>query len=869
MRSLRLWAAVSAAALSTIFVGCGGGGGGSPGSNNPALVHLLTTSVPDGTTGVFYDATFQAEFPHPPGVFYVVGGTLPPGSKLDKHTGQLTGYLRQVGTFNFSLGARDGSDAGIPGNRDPSFGEDRRDFSITVALGPPNLLPQTIPAAQFNASYGYQLDVAGGTAPYTFALTGGTLPNGITVSSTGFLGNFAAQGGAAPFDFTVTVTDAAGLTDTENFQMQVVTLPLIILTSDPLPPAAQNFPYFVQLQLASAGGGAPINWSQNPPVAGETDLTTIGMQITPGGALQNDPAFPGPTTVGTFTFTARVVDFAAQVATRTYHLTVNPGPVLTSISPNRSVQPGPYTATGGNFQFGAKLIFKPGPNQVVITPTFVSATTLTFASAPATPVGGGGAVAVQVLNPDNGSFTKPAAFIFAASNIIFTTTPSFPTPQSALSSTGLDTGDVNKDGFADFVHCGSNSFWCNASGTTPGVDLMLNNPGATGGVFNAAAPAFTRVQLSTTDDWYGVKLSDVDSDGDLDVVAVGRSGGTDIVRVWINPFPAAFTAAATFQTTVLNQQGTVDPNTGSPYTTKISDMALGRMTGPDVIPDLAYTMNEGTRSSFNGSTFTYTGGSVASMKGNGTGTFSGLDLATNIVDNLTSGGAVAMGQFNGDNQSDVVVADGQGGMQNYWWGNGPAAQSALFLPSSSSTGFFTGFTPLARNANSSVMEHIGAAAGDINADGRDDLIVPACTNLSGGGTAGLYAYQGSSGGSFTAFSVTNPPTVPPWRYPCIFDADFDVPLDIAVTAAGGRIDFFHGRTGATGPQWKQTVTITTNSPNLGHIASGDFDADGRPDVVVCTSFLADYIDRVGAFGAPTTRGLGGVQGVFILLNNSN
>jgi hypothetical protein len=861
MRALRLPAAIAAAALSMVLAGCGGGGGGSPGSNNPALVHLLTNSVPDGTTGVFYDATFQADFPNPPGVFYVVAGTLPPGSKLDKHTGQLSGYLRQVGTFNFSIGARDGSDPGIPGNRDPSFGEDRKDYTVTVALGPPNLLPQAIPAAQFNSSYGYQLDVAGGTAPYSFALTGGALPNGITVSSTGFLGNFAAQGGAAPFDFTVTVTDANGLTDTENFQIQVVTLPLIILTSDPIPQGAMNFPYFLQLQLASSGGGAPITWSQNPPAAGETDLTTIGMEITPGGALQNQPAFPGPTAIGTFTFTAKVVDFAAQVATRTYHLTINPGPVLNSITPNRSTTPGPYTASGLNFQPGAKLIFKPGPNQVIVTPVFVSSTTLTFNATPATPAGGGGAVPVQVLNPDNGSFTKPAAFIFAASNIIFSTTASFPTPQTSLSSTGLDTGDVNKDGFADFVHCGSNSAgWGNATGTNRGVDLMLNNPAATGGTFNVAAPAFTRVQLSTTDDWYGVRLADVDSDGDLDVVAIGRVGGSNVVRAWINPYPAAFTAAASFQTTTLNYQGT--------YTTKVNDMSMGKITGPDVLPDLAYAMQDGFHSSFNGSTFVYTGGSVATMKGNGTGTFSGIDIRNAIVDNLGSGGGVTTGQFNGDTQADTVVSDGLGGADAWWSGRGTQGQSGLFLPSSSSTGFFAGLTPLARSTGAGVVEHIGATSGDVNGDGRDDLVIPAHTILSGG-TAGLYAYSGSSGGTFTQLAVTNPATVPAWRYPCVFDADFDVPLDIAVTSSGGRIDFFHGRTGTTGPQWKQTVTITTNAPNLGRIAAGDFDADGRPDVVVCTSFLSDFNNPFGAMAAPTTRGLGGVQGVFILLNNSN
>ena len=39
------------------------------------------------------------------------------------------------------------------------------------------------------------------------------------------------------------------------------------------------------------------------------------------------------------------------------------------------------------------------------------------------------------------------AYAFPATNITFSSTAIYPSPQSALSSTGLDVGDVNKDGF--------------------------------------------------------------------------------------------------------------------------------------------------------------------------------------------------------------------------------------------------------------------------------------------------------------------------------------------------------------------------------------------------------------------------------------
>src|SRR5204863_474462 len=95
--------------------------------------------------------------------------------------------------FHFEIGARDGTDLSLPPGRDASYAESRREFTVSVARGLPNILPQIIPAAQYRASYGYQIDVAGGTLPYAFTVTGGALPNGITVSSTGFLGNFPVQ----------------------------------------------------------------------------------------------------------------------------------------------------------------------------------------------------------------------------------------------------------------------------------------------------------------------------------------------------------------------------------------------------------------------------------------------------------------------------------------------------------------------------------------------------------------------------------------------------------------------------------------------------------------------------------------------------
>src|SRR5688572_4899716 len=86
--------AVAALVLCSLLLpACGGGGGGS--FDSDALVNILTTSVPGGTTGVEYSANFDADFPHPPGKYAIVGGALPPGLVLDRDTGELAGFPRQ------------------------------------------------------------------------------------------------------------------------------------------------------------------------------------------------------------------------------------------------------------------------------------------------------------------------------------------------------------------------------------------------------------------------------------------------------------------------------------------------------------------------------------------------------------------------------------------------------------------------------------------------------------------------------------------------------------------------------------------------------------------------------------------------------
>jgi putative cell wall-binding protein len=79
--------------------------------------------------------------------------------------------------------------------------------------------PTSLPTAVVGTAYTETLTATGGTAPYTWVLTTGTLPTGLTLSSAGVISGTPTTRGAE--SVTVTVTDSASNTGTATLSIPV------------------------------------------------------------------------------------------------------------------------------------------------------------------------------------------------------------------------------------------------------------------------------------------------------------------------------------------------------------------------------------------------------------------------------------------------------------------------------------------------------------------------------------------------------------------------------------------------------------------------------------------------------------------------
>jgi large repetitive protein len=174
----------------------------------PVTATLTLSNPPNATVTVPYTGIIGVSGGTAPYACVVTLGPLPPGLTLGTHCG-LTGTPTTAGAYPVTTKATDSAT--------PTTDTVTGPVVITVSPIPALSLAGSLPNATLGVAYTQTLHAIGGIKPYAYSLTAGTLPTGLTLSSTGAVSGTPTGVGAS--SFTVTVTDAEPTPQTASLSL--------------------------------------------------------------------------------------------------------------------------------------------------------------------------------------------------------------------------------------------------------------------------------------------------------------------------------------------------------------------------------------------------------------------------------------------------------------------------------------------------------------------------------------------------------------------------------------------------------------------------------------------------------------------------
>lgn len=167
------------------------------------------------------------------------------------------------------------------------------------AVGSPVITVSGLPPGVAGVAYSITLTASGGTPPYTWAVTSGSLPPGLSLTasgaSAGLISGTPATAGSYPLG--VTVTDSASETASASFAITIAASALSVTTTSPLPGGMIGFAYGPGgdgVTLAASGGTSPYAWSIISDPTQPLQNLPAGLTLAGGtGLISGIPAATG------------------------------------------------------------------------------------------------------------------------------------------------------------------------------------------------------------------------------------------------------------------------------------------------------------------------------------------------------------------------------------------------------------------------------------------------------------------------------------------------------------------------------------------------------------------------------------------------
>ncbi len=160
----------------------------------PPTLTISKSGLKNATADEAYSDSVAATGGTPPYTWQRQGGSLPEGLSFGPD-GTITGTTAKAGTYSFTAKVTDSRDVTVSAG-----------FSLVVDPAKLKSATGVLPNGVVGSEYPEQIfGITGGVAPYTFAITSGGLPPGLTLSGSELAGTPTSAG---TFAFSVTITDS-------------------------------------------------------------------------------------------------------------------------------------------------------------------------------------------------------------------------------------------------------------------------------------------------------------------------------------------------------------------------------------------------------------------------------------------------------------------------------------------------------------------------------------------------------------------------------------------------------------------------------------------------------------------------------------
>ncbi|HIJ86309.1 MAG TPA: S8 family serine peptidase [Desulfuromonadales bacterium] len=288
----------------------------------PAAPVVTTAALADGYTSSAYNQTLTASNGTYPLSWSIASGSLPTGLSLTAATGVIGGAPTAAGPFSFTAQVIDASGRSV-----------QKSMTITIYTLP-SISTSTLATGTVGSTYSATLAATGAKAPYTWSISSGSMPSGLTLNAATGVISGTPTVAVTSISITFQVTDANGKTAAKALNLTINPKALTFGTTA-LPDGYLTTAY--STSLTATGGKTPYSWS----ITSTTKLPT-GLTLNAStGVITGTPTV----TVTGSSITFRVTDAAGTTASKSLTISVYALPAISTASLAAGTTGTAYSAT--------------------------------------------------------------------------------------------------------------------------------------------------------------------------------------------------------------------------------------------------------------------------------------------------------------------------------------------------------------------------------------------------------------------------------------------------------------------------------------------------------------------------------------------